>query len=97
MDTIDSRTLWVDALDERRRRAVKMRLDGLSLKDTAAQCEMSRTTVIAALKAHAEGGWRAVHHAPRPPRKHGAHADGQTGARSATLVEVHIFRQESAR
>ncbi|ABM59473.1 hypothetical protein Veis_3761 [Verminephrobacter eiseniae EF01-2] len=97
MDTIDSRTLSVDALDERRRRAVKMRLDGVSLKDTVAQCEMSRTTVIAALKAHAEGGWRAVHHAPRPSRKHGAHADGQTGARSAALVEVHIFGQESAR
>src|SRR6218665_4177481 len=73
MDTIDSRTLSVDALDERRRRAVKMRLDGVSLKDTAAQCEMSRTTVIAALKAHAEGGWRAVHHTPPPSRKHGAH------------------------
>src|SRR6218665_4082050 len=97
MDTIDSRTLSVDALNERRRRAVKMRLDGVSLKDTAAQCEMSRTTVIAALKAPAEGGWRAVHPAPRPSRKHGAHADGQAGARSAALVEVQISRQESAR
>jgi hypothetical protein len=36
MDKIDSRTLPVDALNERRRRAVKMRLDGASLKDTAA-------------------------------------------------------------
>src|SRR6218665_3468410 len=97
MDKIDSRTLSVDALDERRRRAVKMRLDGVSLKDTVAHCEMSRTTVIAALKANAEGGWGAVHHAPRPSRKHGADADGQTGARSAALVEVHIFGQESAR
>src|SRR6218665_3730347 len=97
MEKIDSRTLSVDALNERRRREVKMRLDGVSLKDTAAQWEMWRTTVIAALKAHAEGGWRAVHHAPRPPRKQGAHADGQTGARSAALVEVHIFGQESAR
>jgi len=52
MDKIDSRTLPVDALNERRRRAVKMRLDGTSLKDTAAQCEMSRTTVIAAVKAY---------------------------------------------
>src|SRR6218665_761808 len=97
MDKIDSRTLSVDALDERRRRAVKMRLDGVSLKDTVAQCEMSLTTVIAALKAHAEGGWRAVHHAPRTSRKHGAHADGQTGARSAALVAVNIFGHESER
>src|SRR6218665_162499 len=73
MDTIDSRTLSVAALDERRRRAVKMRLDGVSLKDTAAPCEMSRTTLIAALNAHAEGGRRATHDRPRMSRKHGAH------------------------
>jgi hypothetical protein len=60
MDKIDSRTLPVDALNERRRRAVKMRLEGTSLKDTAAQCEMSRTTVIAAVKAYEAGGWKAV-------------------------------------
>src|SRR5574343_768030 len=60
MDKIDSRTLPVAALNERRRRAVKMRLDGVSLKDAAAQCEMSRTTVIAAVKAYRAGGWKAV-------------------------------------
>ncbi|MCS6763319.1 MAG: helix-turn-helix domain-containing protein [Candidatus Protistobacter heckmanni] len=35
-----------------------MRLDGVSLKDAAAQCEMSRTTVIAAVKAYHAGGWK---------------------------------------
>lgn len=60
MEKIDSRTLSIEALNERRRRAVKMRLDGVSLKETAAQCEMSRTTVIAALKAYQAGGWKAV-------------------------------------
>ena len=70
MDKIDSRTLPVDALNERRRRAVKLRLDGVSLKDTAAQCEMSRTTVIAAVKAHATGGWKAVD-VSRPGRPQG--------------------------
>ncbi|MCS6762691.1 MAG: hypothetical protein MO853_00005 [Candidatus Protistobacter heckmanni] len=40
MEKIDSRTLPVAALNERRRRVVKMRLDGVSLKDAAAQCEM---------------------------------------------------------
>lgn len=60
MDKIDSRTLSVAALNERRRRAVKMRLDGVSVKEAAAQCELSRTTVIAALKAFRAGGWNAV-------------------------------------
>ena len=45
MEKIDSRTLSTEALNERRRRAVKMRLQGVSLQETAAQCEMSRTTV----------------------------------------------------
>ncbi len=60
MEKIDSRTLPLAALNERRRRAVKMRLEGASLKDTAAQCEKSRTTVIAAIKAYESGGWKAV-------------------------------------
>jgi transposase len=60
MDKIDSRAMPVDSLNERRRRAVKMRLDGTTLKDTAAPCEMSRTTVIAAVKAYEPGGWKAV-------------------------------------
>jgi transposase len=60
MEKIDSRTLSVEALNERRRRAVKMRLQGTSLKETATQCEMSRTTVIAAGKAYNAGGWSAV-------------------------------------
>jgi len=60
MEKIDSRTLPLAALNERRRRAVKMRLEGASLKDTAAQCEMSRTTVIATIKAYSAGRWKAV-------------------------------------
>jgi transposase len=60
MEKIDSRPLPLAALNERRRRAVKMRLEGASLKDTAAQCEMSRTTVIAAIRPYDAGGWRAV-------------------------------------
>lgn len=60
MEKFDSRTLPVDALSERRRRAVKMRLVGTSLRDTAAQCEMSLITVIAAIKAYEAGGWKAV-------------------------------------
>jgi hypothetical protein len=48
---------------------VKMRLQGVSLKETATQCEMPRTTVIAALKAYEAGGWKAVdiEHPGHPP------------------------------
>ena len=60
MKKVDSHTLPLEALNERRRRAVKMRLDSTSLKDMAAHCKMSRTTVTAAVKAHRAGGWRAV-------------------------------------
>jgi len=42
---------------------------GVSLKDTAAQCEMSRTTVIAAVKAYEAGGWKAVN-VDRVPTAH---------------------------
>lgn len=50
----------MEALKERRRRVLEMRLDATSLKGTAAQREMSRRTVIAAMKAHDAGGWTAV-------------------------------------
>jgi transposase len=84
MDKIDSRTLPVDALNERRRRAVKMRLDGTSLKDTAAQCEMSRTTVIAAVKAYETGGWKAVDvDRGGPAGRQWSRAQRRAGARSS--------------
>lgn len=51
MGKIDSRTLPVEVLKERRSRAVEMRLDGTSLKEAAAQCEMPSMTVIAAMKS----------------------------------------------
>lgn len=64
-DRIDSRTLSVEALNERRRQAVKMRLQGVSVNETAAQCELTRTTVSAAFKAYEAGGWKAVDNARR--------------------------------
>lgn len=68
MDNIDSRTLPVEARNERCLRAVKMRLERVSVKETAAQGELSPTVVIAALKAFHAGGWTAVvvHRPGRP-------------------------------
>lgn len=69
-DKIDSRTLSVDALNERRRRAVRMRLQGVSVNEAAAQCELTRATVSAAFKAYEAGGWKAVD-TTRPGRPRG--------------------------
>jgi len=60
MERIDARTLGIEALNERRRRAVKLRLSGMKLGDVAAQAELSKGTVIAAVKAYHAGGWSAV-------------------------------------
>lgn len=45
MDRTDARTLGIEALNERRRRAVKLRLSGMKLNDVAAQAELSKGTI----------------------------------------------------
>lgn len=60
MEKIDSRTLPLQALNERRRRAVKMRMDGYGVDETARQCELARGTVIAAHKSYLSSGWSGV-------------------------------------
>ena len=54
------RSIPVAALNERRINAVKLRLSGLSLAETAIQTGLSQPTVIAAIKAYQAGGWAAV-------------------------------------
>ena len=65
MDKIDTRTLPLEVLNERRRRAVKLRESGMTLREVAAQTELSVPTVMAAHRAYLEGGWRAVSVKPR--------------------------------
>jgi transposase len=60
MEKIDSRSLPDAVLNERRRRAVKLRLAGVTVRETAHQCEMSTHTVVEAHKAYRRGGWEAV-------------------------------------
>jgi transposase len=60
MEKTDARRLGIEALNERRRRAVKLRLSGMKLDDVAAQAELSKGTIIAAVKAYRAGGWSAV-------------------------------------
>ncbi len=60
MEKIDSRGLPDAVLNERRRRAVKLRESGISVRQTARQCELSTNTVLSAHRAYRSGGWAAV-------------------------------------
>jgi len=68
MDATDGRKLSEAVLNERRRRAVKMRLGGATIAETAKLCEIGERTVWAATKAYESGGWAAVivQHGHRP-------------------------------
>ena len=46
MDTTDARNLPLAVLNERRRRAVKLRERGMTLREVAVQAELSVPTVI---------------------------------------------------
>ena len=60
MEKMDSRRLPEAALNERRRRAVKLRLGGVSIREAASQCELSTNTVMRSHRAYEQGGWAAV-------------------------------------
>jgi len=65
MDKTDARHLPLAVLNERRRRAVKLRERGMTLREVAAQVELSVPTVMAAHRAYVAGGWAAVNVKPR--------------------------------
>jgi transposase len=65
MDRTDARKLPLAVLNERRRRAVKLRERGMTLREVAAQVELSVPTVMAAQRAYQAGGWAAVNVKPR--------------------------------
>ena len=65
MEKQDARTISMQALAERRRRAVRLREKGMQVNDVARDCELSRGTVIAAHKAFRQGGWAEVALKPR--------------------------------
>jgi sulfate adenylyltransferase subunit 2 len=61
----DGRNIQVEALNARRIDAVKLRLSGLSVAESALRTGLSPPTVIRAFKAYQAGGWGAVPVAPR--------------------------------
>jgi sulfate adenylyltransferase subunit 2 len=69
MDTKDARKLPLAVLNERRRRAVKLRERGMTLREVPAECELSVPTVMAAHRAFVQGGWPAVKVKPRGRKK----------------------------
>jgi transposase len=74
MERMDSRRLPVAVLNERRRRAVMLRLSGMTLEQVCTLAELSRATVVAAVKAYHRGGWGAV-----PAQLHRGPRTGQGG------------------
>jgi sulfate adenylyltransferase subunit 2 len=62
---MDGRNVTVEELNERRLSAVKLRLSGVSVAETARRIGLSQPTVIGAMKAYRKGGWNAVPVAPR--------------------------------
>lgn len=65
MDHADASALDVDALNARRKRAVQLRVDGLSLTRIQAETGLSVPTIIKAYKAFEGGGWAAIEVAAR--------------------------------
>ena len=61
----DGRNITIAALNRRRRAAVKLRLEGVSVADTARRTGLSAPTVISAVKAYRRGGWAGVPVGPR--------------------------------
>ncbi len=55
----------VPELNEKRRKAVQLRLDGRSLSEVSRVCSLSAPTIISAVKAFRLGGWQAVDVKPR--------------------------------
>jgi transposase len=60
MEKMDFRRLPEAALNERRRRPVKLRLAGVSIRETASQCELSTDTVMSAQSGLMNEGLAAV-------------------------------------
>jgi sulfate adenylyltransferase subunit 2 len=95
MIELDGRNITVEALNERRLHAVKLRLAGLPLAEIAKQTGLSQPTVIGAFKAYQQGGWGAVPVAARgrgvkkrtPPENIKHFSDGP-GARPLAAVAI---------
>src|SRR5215831_19282253 len=85
--SVDGRNITVEALNERRLNAVKFRLSGLSVVETAFRAGLSQPTVIDAFKAYQSGGWNAV---PVGPRGRGLKKMGPKAQVATTNIKHFI-------
>lgn len=83
MAKMSAKHLSPEALNQRRMEAVRLRLDGLTVAETAAQTALSAPTISGAWKAFREGGWAAVPVRPRGRHKGDAH---RLGGRETDLL-----------
>lgn len=81
---MNSSSPTISALNERRRLAVKLRLEGRKLKDICELVDLSSPTIIAAHKQFLEGGWPAVDVKPR------GRPTGERATSEAALQELFL-------
>lgn len=65
MEITNGKRLSTEVLNERRRQAVKLRLDGMKLAKVSATVGLSPGTIISAMKSYQLGGWPGVSIAAR--------------------------------
>jgi bifunctional enzyme CysN/CysC len=83
------RQITVAALNQRRRKAVELRLTGAPVAKTASRTGLSEPTVIAALKAYRSGGWNAVPVGPRGRGVRGLKRRSPSEPPAATAIRDH--------
>jgi transposase len=83
---LSTKYLSPEVLNERRLDAVRLRLDGHTVAETATRAGLSAPTVSAAWKAFREGGWAAVPVRPRGRKT------GQAGALDTAAQQALVAR-----
>jgi sulfate adenylyltransferase subunit 2 len=89
----DGRNITVEALNERRVNAVKLRLSGLSIAETARRTGLSQPTVIGAVKAYQKGGWPSV---PVAPRGRGIKKELSSSSNDAMHSNIKHFNNDGS-
>jgi len=89
----NGRNIPVEALNERRIEAVKLRLAGVSMSEISIKTGLSNPTVIRVLKEYQAGGWAAV---PVSPRGRGVTKNNKTAAAVTTFDNIKHFRRPAS-
>jgi len=97
VSTIVPSKLSIAELNARRRKAVRMRLDGVSLTDTQFAVGLSAPTIIAAVKAFHKGGWGFVDVASRGrPRRTAEQTNTELAGLRQQLIKHTLLRTRTS-